>query len=208
MSAESAVRLYAINCASLDLASAFPLLTEDRILHIKTLRDDAGKRRSAAAGLLLRYAARQLLGYVPEPVARTKTGKPYLPDHPEFQFSLSHSGDWAICAVGISPVGADIQRIQPVSDTLKARFFSPEEQALCTGDAASIRLFCAREAHGKLTGAGISREPIHVASGRLQIGGLPISEPFIAEGYCACICAHTDDAPIVSLPTYEQLLCK
>ena len=208
MQTDRTIWLYAANCASLDLAQALPLLTKDRVAHITRLRDDDSKRRSAAAGLLLRYAAKQLLGCFPRTIGRGQANKPYLPEHPEFCFSLSHSGDWAICAAGFTPVGADIQHIQPISDALKARFFSAEEQALCSDDKAAIRLFCAREAHGKLTGIGISKEPPHLVGSQLQISGLPIFEPAIAEGYLVCICTDANAAPIVFLPTYEQLLCK
>ena len=203
-----AIYLYAANCTQLDFAQALPLLTEDRIARIRKLRDDAGKQRSAAAGLLLRYAAKQLLDRFPGTVARGQTGKPYLPDHPEFHFSLSHSGDWAVCAAGFTPVGVDIQRIRPVSDTLKARFFSPEEQALCTDDETAIRLFCAHEAHGKMTGIGVSREPVHLVNGHLQIGALPVTEPFITKGSRVCLCAAGDFCLDASILTYEELLYK
>lgn len=202
------IRLYAVNCAQLDPADALPLLTEDRVAHIARLRDVADKRRSAAAGLLLRFSANQLLGTPAFTVARGHTGKPYLPDYPEFHFSLSHSGSWAICAAGFCPVGADIQYIRSVSAAFKSRFFCPEEQVLCTDDTAAIRLFCAREAYGKLTETGISREPVSLIDDQLQICGLHIAEPQIAEGYRVCICTEYNAKIDIVLPIYEQLLCK
>lgn len=41
--------------------------------------------------------------------------------------SLSHSGDYAVCAVSDRPVGVDIQRIVPVRFGMLRRFFAKEE---------------------------------------------------------------------------------
>lgn len=199
--------LYAVNCSHIDPAAALPLLTQDRVAHIGALRSEQSKRRSAAAGLLLRYAAVALLGCAPETVARSPGGKPYLPAHPDFHFSLSHSGDWAICAAGFTPVGVDIQHIRPVSDTLKTRFFTPAEQELCTDDAAAIRLFCAREAYGKYTGEGIGREEVHCEADALWVGGIRLREIPLTDGCCVCLCSTLEDAAVCLLSTEELLDC-
>lgn len=47
--------------------------------------------------------------------------------HP-LHISLSHSGDYAVCAVCDRPVGVDIQQIRPVRMSALKRFFMPEER--------------------------------------------------------------------------------
>lgn len=42
--------------------------------------------------------------------------------------SLSHSGDYAVCAVADGPVGVDIQKIVPVRSGMLRHFFSEEER--------------------------------------------------------------------------------
>ena len=39
-------------------------------------------------------------------VERAPGGKPYFPDRPELCFSLSHSGPWALCALGVCAYAA------------------------------------------------------------------------------------------------------
>ena len=55
-------------------------------------------------------------------VERAPRGKPYFPDRPELCFSLSHSGPWALCALGDGPVGADVEAVPE----LKILAASPE----------------------------------------------------------------------------------
>lgn len=45
-------------------------------------------------------------------VERAPGGKPYFPDRPGLCFSLSHSGPWALCALGDGPVGADVETVR------------------------------------------------------------------------------------------------
>ena len=92
-------------------------------------------------------------------------GKPCLPDHPEIQFSLSHSGTWAVCAVSGAAVGCDVERIGRGTERLAGRFFHPEEQAALAraggeGDGAwqreFTRIWTRKESWLKATGTGIS----------------------------------------------------
>ena len=59
----------------------------------------------------------------------TPAGKPYFPARPEFHYSVSHSGEWAVCAVGAVPLGVDIQVERPVRPAV-FRALSATEQAL------------------------------------------------------------------------------
>ena len=89
-------------------------------------------------------------------------GKPEIVDFP-LHFSLSHSGDYVLCAVSDREVGADIQKLQTVDfSKLAGRFFTETERKAvqeCDIDAERQRLFfqlwTKKEAYGKLTGQGI-----------------------------------------------------
>ncbi len=184
------IHLYLCPCAGLDPARAAPRLTPER--RARLTGPHAEER--AAAGLLLRFAALELLGQSPEHEARAPGGRPFLPEHPEFFFSLSHSGGWALCAAGFSPVGADIQAVRPVSDALLARFFSEEERALICDDRGAIRLFSARESCGKLTGRGLSRSGrISARGGQLFAADCPVFEPDAPDGFVLTVCAPGAD---------------
>ena len=105
--------LFAIPIAAVspDEAALRARLSPERLAYIDRLRGTA-RQQSFAASLLLDEAVRRHFPAVPRPLVLSAqaNGKPYLSDSPEVHFSLSHSSDWAICAVSNHPVGADIQR--------------------------------------------------------------------------------------------------
>lgn len=87
-------------------------------------------------------------------------GKPMLPKESGFYFNLSHSGDYALCAVSDREIGADIQRHEKYADRLAERFFHPEELAYLKEAKDSKRCFydiwCLKESCIKCTGRGLS----------------------------------------------------
>lgn len=90
--------------------TAMKLIGERRRNKVEKLLKEEKKRLSLAAGLLLRYAllsVEQLNLYTEIDV--TANGKPYLPNN-EYYFSLSHSGELAICGFSNDPVGCDIEK--------------------------------------------------------------------------------------------------
>lgn len=92
---------------------------------------------------------------------KTGQGKPYFPDYPEIAFSLSHSGDYLLVAVGTCPLGVDIECIKPRAKKLPqyaltaAEFDAYLEQG---GDwAAFYSLWTQKEAYVKYTGEGLGK---------------------------------------------------
>lgn len=100
-------------------------------------------------------------------------GKPYFRELPLF-FSLSHSGRYILCAVSGQEVGADIQEKRlPVKQAVVNRYFAdreresfrmlcrkygPGEEAAASPECADwfYRMWCRKEAWGKLTGQGVA----------------------------------------------------
>src|SRR5689334_19467743 len=41
-------------------------------------------------------------------------GKPYLHNVSNFEFNVSHSGDWVVCAVDKFSIGIDVELIKPI----------------------------------------------------------------------------------------------
>lgn len=99
-----------------------------------------------------------------------KNGKPGLlaseADAP-LQFSLSHSGNWALVAVSTMPVGVDIERIRPVANLprmIERICTQAERQQLqrCMPDrqrAEFFRIWTAKEAALKAAGCGLRVNP-------------------------------------------------
>lgn len=86
------------------------LLTKERLYAIDQLNGE-GRQQSFAAALLLEYVVKRLFPNAEHPleIAIAQGGKPYLAKEPDIHFNLSHSGEWAVCAISSSPVGVDIQ---------------------------------------------------------------------------------------------------
>lgn len=168
-------KLWLMHCACLEHPALFfkgmELVSDERRKKVNHAKKELSKRQMLGAGILLSYALdsrglkEQNLGY-----RVTPSGKPYFETAPELFFSLSHSGEWALCALGDAPVGADVQQITEYLPRVAKRCFSPEEaaclEAMLPGrerDTAFTRLWAARESQVKLLGdwsAGAKLPPV------------------------------------------------
>ena len=104
------------------------LLTKEGLYAIDQLNGE-GRQQSFAAALLLEYVVKRLFPKAEHPleVAIAQGGKPYLAKEPDIHFNLSHSGEWAVCAISSSPVGVDIQHCDEGRRDVASRFFHREE---------------------------------------------------------------------------------
>ena len=101
-------------------------------------------------------------------IARTERGKPYFTSPADLFVSVSHSGDYFVCALGSCPLGVDVQthvarrkeseeeKIVRLKNIAK-RFFHPRELPLLEEDTVSrfFALWTAKESYVKFTGQGI-----------------------------------------------------
>lgn len=109
---------------------------------------------------------------------RKPQGKPWLPSHPEIYFNISHSGNLAVCAVGESPLGVDIERVRPFKDNLLRKVLSYQEQEMFEKMEMSeeerqklfFRLWTLKESFVKADGCGI-RIPLGEVSFSFEQGG-------------------------------------
>ncbi len=150
-------RLYALDVRQAPWRTLLPKLPAYRQEKVNTLRREEDQARSAGAGWLLQYALRQ--AGVQDPVfAETDLGKPYLENYPDIHFSLSHSGHWAVCAVGNAPLGVDVEQPRCTMEIGK-RFFRPDELPETEDKDFLLRLWTAKEAFLKAIGTGLTVSP-------------------------------------------------
>lgn len=147
-------------------ADAMSRVPESRKQKITSFRHAESQRLSLGVGLLLVLAleeegidGRQVR------IAEGQWGKPFLPDHPNLHFSLSHSGKWAMCALGNRPLGCDVEATGRGNEKLTKRFFHPEEQqalAMLAPDTRPewqrefARIWTRKESWLKADGRGLS----------------------------------------------------
>lgn len=158
------VELYLIHTGFLEEESVFQKklqqvssLRREKVLACKLWED---KKRSLAAGLLLEKVIGEE-GYSPEDLQVEEGGKLYLPGVKDFFFSISHSGEYAVCAVSDVPVGVDIQKHRKNGLAVAKRFFKAEEadyiakQPTQKQEEMFFRYWTGKESYLKLTGKGI-----------------------------------------------------
>lgn len=91
-----------------------------------------------------------------------KYGKPYFKFDKNFEFNIAHSGKWVVCAVHNSPVGIDIEEIQPIDFEIARRFFAKSEYDLLLNKENNEQLsyfydlWSIKESYIKASGKGLS----------------------------------------------------
>lgn len=90
-----------------------------------------------------------------------ENGKPWLPEHPQIHFNLSHSGHMALAVFAETEVGCDVERVQRAELALAEKLFCPGEYEYVAGktgqeqDLAFCRLWTLKESFAKATGLGL-----------------------------------------------------
>lgn len=143
------------------------LLDTKRCEKVAALKHEKERLRSIYAGLLLRHAF-LAEGYAEAVWQQIQTaegvyGKPYLLNCEPFFYSLSHSGEWVICAVDDRETGADIQAVGALKMAVAKRFYADKEYERLLTLASDTdrqtrelyRIWAAKESCVKLTGRGI-----------------------------------------------------
>lgn len=178
---------------------------------------DLADRRQAYGLLALAVREHWGLDSLP-PMERGNRGKPYFPTLPLRQFSLSHSGALALCALADGAVGADVQVVTPRRSAFLDRVLSPQERAWLglRGDdpGAFTLLWTMKESLCKFTGQGLTR-PISAISvplpeGEPAQGGVLIQAGlsftlFSGPGWRAALCAAGDTAGEIRWRTGGEL---
>ena len=177
---------------------------------IAILRNDRDRNRSLGAGLLLDHGL-AVYGLQERSVEYDigQWGKPALKYHPEICFSLSHSGDYAICTIGDRPVGNDIEHVREGRLKGANRFFAEEELAwLYEAETEEertgrmFRLWTMKESFLKVIGRGMSLSlkdfviRMDEESGRARVRHSFDAKYYYMreygeiDGYCTAVCAQ------------------
>lgn len=156
----------------------------------KTDKDSQSEtgRELLREGLSKHYGLHFTKEELKEEVETGKNGKPYLKHFPDIHFNISHSDDYAACAVGEISCGLDIQKIKSVhTKRLLLRTLSEKEYTCVKKAAEPEKEFCKywtlKESYLKWTGEGITKDLATLAmSGWHQHFSFD-------DAYEGCICA-------------------
>ncbi|MGN0485520.1 MAG: 4'-phosphopantetheinyl transferase family protein [Lachnospiraceae bacterium] len=139
-------------------------LPKQRLAKITRIQNEPNRQLSLLASLLLAKVLSDGLSVSPKDLSFSvsKHGKPFLPDFPEFHFSLSHSGLCAAVAIDSFPIGLDVEKIGPYRHSIPSRFFTKNEQdhiQTCGTNEAFFEIWTQKEAYVKQCGTGFSVSP-------------------------------------------------
>lgn len=147
---------------------------------------------------LLKKAVQLSTGDIPGELYFGPWGKPFFPDMPDLHFSITHSGDYWLCAFASKPVGLDLQIHKSFLSPgkLSQRFFHPaEDRFLRENDYEKFfSLWTAKESWVKYTGRGFHDDPASFSvvseDGMFPfINGGIFHQPHFRDGYSLCLCA-------------------
>jgi len=153
--------------AHFDFEAAFPLLSRQRQAQALQFRYEQERKQCAMAYLLLCKGLREEYGITEPPLFDYgEAGKPYLPDHADIHFNISHCREAVVCVLSDRPVGVDIECISEYDASLLAFTMNETEieQILRSPHPglAFIRLWTRKEAVLKCSGQGLVDDMRHV----------------------------------------------
>ena len=85
-------------------------------------------------------------------------GKPYVKGLPVC-FSISHSGDYAVCVVSDEEIGIDIEKIRPINKRVADKFATEKEKEyILSSSNGFFEIWTLKEAYFKCIGTGLGKD--------------------------------------------------
>ena len=106
-----------------------PYLPEAGKLRVRDRQNLTSKLQTVTGELLARYAVGQFLNKPDQQIDLVfgEKGKPHIGNLQDVHFNISHSGYFVVCAVALTEIGIDVERIREVNLRIAERFFSSSE---------------------------------------------------------------------------------
>ncbi|MCR4656641.1 MAG: 4'-phosphopantetheinyl transferase superfamily protein [Lachnospiraceae bacterium] len=169
--------IYLMDITIPDIESLSHRVSEERLEQIGKFRFETDKRRGLAAEALLNHGLNRLCPGLKTPVSLTRdeNGKPHViltedekmlcvnygllqEKEGEIAFSLSHAGNYAVCAIadsGESAVGVDIERHERNPGNIAEHFFCRNEVERIENSKDFYTYWTLKESFIKAIGLGL-----------------------------------------------------
>ena len=198
------MKLYTVDLRDIDLNSDWQrFMSKARMDKINKYKQEKSRLASIGAEIALIKAVRDNIPDAEIPVSweYLRNGKPRLLKYPKFFYNISHSGDYAICAVSDSEVGVDIQKIRKPDMRIAKRYFTEDEyHYICKDEKRNFfKIWTRKESILKASGFGITipLNSVSVIEDTAVLDGKKYSLTEIAPpeiGYVLCICEEITDS--------------
>lgn len=149
------------------LSELAELLSDDERKRAERLRTEILTERFVVSHALVRHILGIYLRRPPQDldISVDGRGRPYLSEHPEIDFNLSHTEGMSVIAVRLGNVGVDIERVRDDIDAtaVARRVFSKRECSTIAENIAASRTpffeyWTIKEAYAKAIGLGVRIE--------------------------------------------------
>lgn len=162
------MKIYAVRILDIDeknLMKLYMLISSKRRQKIEKFKHKRDSIRTLIGEILIRSLAWKELSIKNECINFDKNeyGKPYLEGYPKFNFNISHSGDFVVCAVSDRPIGIDIEKVEYIEYKYIAKtFFTAGEFDYIVKKKLDIQLstfyeiWTLKESYTKCCGQGLS----------------------------------------------------
>ena len=139
-------------------------LTSERVSKLKKFKFKEDYLRSLYGEILVRYLVNKKFSISNSQIRinYSEYGKPYIENLKNFQFNISHSGDWVVCAYGKENIGVDIEKIETAYLDISEMYFSESEHRMLCEKSKNeqniyfYQLWTLKESYLKYIGKGLS----------------------------------------------------
>ena len=196
------MKIYCVNIRNTktnQITDWFEQMSDERKNAVNRMAIEQKRKLRIAADALSRTAISDYCGISPEDIVfeYNKNGKPYTKDLPVF-FNISHSGDYAVCAVSDCEIGIDIEKIKPYNMRAAEKFATEaEKEYICSCKNGFFEIWTIKEAYFKCIGTGLGKDIKNVCFSVSQNGiicsesGYECSFYEIDKDYICSVCKKT-----------------
>ena len=153
------VYLFDVSKVDIDIKDYECLISRYRQIKVNNCKNYRDKLLSLFAEILLNYGVNQSFPHMKIPAVYkiSPNGMPYFDDE-KVTFSLSHSGDYAVCAISNDEIGVDIQKIRDINLKISKKVFTKSENTVLSSSQNKtnefFRLWVLKESYMKAKGLG------------------------------------------------------
>lgn len=200
-----------------DQESLLRLMSRQHAESIRRNRRAEDRCRRILARLLLAYGLKVLEGwdiYAGLAALRSEPGgRPWLEGSPR-PVSLSHAGQWAVCAIGheefCQGIGVDVEQIRKLEvEDFRVVFTAAEQEAVRKSKkphSELIRRWTIKEAILKARGTGLLGDPLGIDTGDAGVAGRHWEHLPLEHGYWLTVAGQSPFAPArLLLPSHTEI---
>lgn len=186
-------------------------ISDKRAARAERIHSERDRIICVCAGLVVRSQISRCLGIGNSDISFDygEHGKAFLHGAENFDFSLSHAGNYIAFICSDRSVGVDVESCSRGNEKIAKRYFTEEEYFRIYLDRADpvsfAEIWTAKEAYVKYTGAGLSEglDTFNVLDGSTGCRFISFG---LDDGYTVTVCTPSDEEVVMEQISMQQIL--